>query len=59
MPGVKIGEKFIAHNERWLAKTGSCLLISGAAIGTFQGLVVMGFGGVALVTALWFFWRSR
>lgn len=57
MPRAKIRERFIAHNERWLAQTGSWLLIVGATIGTFQGLVVMGFGGVALVTAL--FWRSR
>lgn len=59
MPGVKVQASFIAHNERWLARTGSCLLVSGAAIGTFQGLIVMGFGSLALLTALWRFWRKN
>jgi hypothetical protein len=55
MPGVKVQARFVALNERWLARTGSCLLVSGAAIGTFQGLIVMEFGNLALLTVLWRF----
>jgi len=58
MPGIKVRARPTDHDEKWLARTGSCLLISGAAIGTFQGLIVMGFGSLALLTALWRFWRK-
>lgn len=59
MPRAEIQEKPSAHNESWLAKTGSWLLIAGATLGTYQGLVLMSLGSVVLGMALWCFWKSR
>lgn len=38
-------------------ETGASLLIAGEILGTKQGLVVMVFGGIAFMTAIWLSWR--
>lgn len=43
----------------YLTQTSACLLLGGATLETLQGNAVMGFGGIALISAVWILWRAQ